>query len=139
MKPAFLLNAARQLISCLLNKDETRDCSGITVGTMLATTREVDLDYEGVLPAGSKGWVEYIDPENGEIEVLLEGAPLSPQGHWGNLMVLKPFHTEDIITALVAVPMQSEVPLAPHTTLPDFVSDKVDMTLRCVVNTMAAG
>jgi hypothetical protein len=70
----------------------------ITVGTPVTTTSPYETEL-GTLPVGAKGFVKYIDETTGEVGILMEG--LEPALiHWGNVLVLEPFHTEDLLAVL---------------------------------------
>lgn len=53
----------------------------------------------GVLPAGSKGFVNYIRETTGEVGILMEG--MEPAlVHWDNMLIIMPYDTEDLVEVL---------------------------------------
>lgn len=53
----------------------------------------------GVLPAGSKGFVNYIRETTGEVGILMEG--MEPAlAHWDNMLIIMPYDTEDLVAVL---------------------------------------
>jgi hypothetical protein len=79
------------LVSALVTK-------GVDDGLKLYTNVELVTAFttpDGELPAGSKGFVEFIDPENGTVELFMEGRPPALY-HWANILVLVPFQTDDL-------------------------------------------
>lgn len=91
MKPTFLLNTDLKPISALITKtDET----GIALHKSVELVREFETPH-GIIPAGAKGFVDYVDPENGTVEILMEG--IEPAlVHWGNIIILVPFQTDEL-------------------------------------------
>lgn len=98
MRPTFLLNMDMQPVSALVTK-------GVGDGLKLHAAIELVCEYTtdcGVIAAGSKGFVDYIDPENGTVEVLMEGIQPAVLA-WGNILILVPFDTDDLLACLRVV------------------------------------
>jgi hypothetical protein len=70
----------------------------IAVGTPVVTSAPYETE-RGILPAGAKGFVIYVDETSGELGILMEG--LEPAlVHWDNKLVLMPYDTEDLLAVL---------------------------------------
>lgn len=70
----------------------------IAVGTPVVVI-EPYVTERGVLPAGAKGFVIYIDETTGAVGILMEG--LEPALlHWDNTLIIMPYDTEDLLAVL---------------------------------------
>jgi hypothetical protein len=70
----------------------------ITVGTPVLVTCPYQTE-RGVLHAGAKGFVMYVDETTGEVGILMEG--IEPAlVHWDNMLVIMPYDTEDLLACL---------------------------------------
>jgi hypothetical protein len=99
MRPAIILNAQNKAVSVLVSWFEI---SALSVGTKVELVKDFETPY-GKISAGTKGFVDYVDPETGTIWLLMEG--IEPALiHWDNMLVLMPFDTEDILDCLVFTP-----------------------------------
>ena len=96
MRPSFLLNTELRPVSCYLPKAMD---GALTVGTEVKLTCDFETDY-GVIPYGTKGFVEFAEPTSGIVTLLMEG--LEPALlHWQNRLMLVPFDTDDLAVCLV--------------------------------------
>lgn len=96
MRPTFLLDLELKLASALVSKDTPH---AITTGTMVVLSTAFETPW-GVVPTGTKGFVEYVDDIDGMLVVLVEGAEPALY-NWGNKLVLIPFDTDDLADCLV--------------------------------------
>lgn len=96
MRPSFLLSADLRPVSALVRK---ADADAIPIGTSVTVVTPYTTPY-GEIAAGTKGFVEYVDPESGLMEILMEGIEPALL-HWGNLLILVPFDTDDLAACLV--------------------------------------
>jgi hypothetical protein len=96
MRPTFLLNSRLQAVSCFVNKEET---SGPTVGIRARLVKDFETPY-GQISAGTKGFIDFVDPETGLVSILMEGIEPALL-HWNNRLFLVPFETEDLLGCLV--------------------------------------
>jgi hypothetical protein len=70
----------------------------IAVGTPVVTSAPYETE-RGILPAGAKGFVIYVDETSGELGILMEG--LEPAlVHWDNTLIIVPYDTEDLLAVL---------------------------------------
>jgi hypothetical protein len=80
------------------------------VGIKLVFVRPFVTDY-GVVPAGTKGIVEFVAEEDGTTWVLIEG--IEPAlFHWDNRVVLAPFSCEELLACL-KLPVDKPMPIGP--------------------------
>lgn len=98
MRPTFLLNTDLQLVSALVTKGVE---DGLKLHTSIELVGEYTTEY-GKIDAGSRGFVDYIDPENGTVEILMEGIQPAVLA-WGNMLILVPFDTDDVLPCLRVV------------------------------------
>lgn len=92
MKKAFVTCAAGHLASAIVpNRQE----NALRLGARIVATRPLDLGYAAQIETGEMGTVDYIDPDTGMVEILLD---VWHRGldRWDNHMWLEPFGTEDI-------------------------------------------
>lgn len=96
MRPTFLLNEHHTPVSALVNRDQE---GALSVGINIELVKDYHNEY-GRIPAGTKGFVDYVDRESGQANVHMEGsAPALIQ--WENTLVLFPFTTDDLTACLV--------------------------------------
>jgi len=124
MRPTFLLNQDNQLISAIAHK------SHLSVGMCLMLTREYDTGY-GLIPAGTKGWIEVVHPEEGCVQVRWEGAEPALYA-WGNVLILVPFSTDDLTDALVVYDHKADLtgPTDPPQSKGRFASKRAKFAMR---------
>ncbi|MBW7970938.1 hypothetical protein [Bradyrhizobium sp. BR 10289] len=98
MRPTFALNCDLQPVSVIVSQDTP---NALRIGTSILFVKP-HLNEFGEIPAGAKGFVEFIDNVTGLHEILMEGAEpaLLP---WGNKIVLSPFESDDLASCLVVV------------------------------------
>jgi hypothetical protein len=105
MRTTFLVTPTRELVSAVRPKGAPHM---LTVGTALYLSQPYATEY-GVVPAGAKGFIEFLDQDDGTIWLLMEG--IEPAlFHWDNRLVLSPFTCEDLV-ACVKLPVDKRVPM----------------------------
>jgi hypothetical protein len=111
MRTTFVITPTHELVSAVRSQQEPH---ALTVGTRIVLATAYVTEY-GAVPAGAKGFVEYVDDYSGTIEVLMEG--IEPAlFHWHNTMVMTPFTCEDIV-ACIRLPVDKQLP-KPHQSVP---------------------
>lgn len=95
MRPTFLLNTELKPVSALITIGEH---DGVTMHTCFELVKDFETEY-GKISAGTRGFVDYIDPENGTVELLMEGIEPALIS-WGNIMIMVPFQTDDLAECL---------------------------------------
>jgi hypothetical protein len=97
MRPTFLLNSDCKPVSALASKAEPH---ALHVGLRVSLARDFETPW-GIVPAGSKGHVSFVDELTGSIDILIEGT-LPALYHWQDTLVLVPWETDDLASILVA-------------------------------------
>lgn len=107
MRTTFLITPSRELVSAIRTKGEVH---ALTVGTKVVFVRPFATD-NGIVPAGTKGIVEFVAEEDGTTWVLIEG--IEPAlFHWDNRVVLAPFSCEELVSCL-KLPVDKPMSVAP--------------------------
>ncbi|MHC2284405.1 hypothetical protein [Bradyrhizobium barranii] len=95
MRTTFVIDAYNRAQSDIQEIDQPHR---IAVGTPVVTAAPYTTEL-GVLPAGSKGFVNYIRETTGEVGILMEG--MEPAlVHWDNMLIIMPYDTEDLVEVL---------------------------------------
>lgn len=111
MRPTFLINLDLQLVSALASKSQPH---ALQVGHCLELTADFITPW-GNIPAGTKGFVDFVDDIDGLVELLVEG--FVPALHlWGQRLVLVPFATDDLLECLVCC-LRSVAPIKASATV----------------------
>jgi hypothetical protein len=95
MSVTFLLDYDLRPVSCVV-PDGTE--GALTVGLNVALVCDFATEY-GNIPAGTKGFVDYVHPD-GLVELLMAGTAPALL-HWGNRLYLVPFETDELADSLV--------------------------------------
>jgi hypothetical protein len=70
----------------------------LTIGSTIVLGAAYRTPY-GLVPAGTKGFVEYIDEPQGSVWILMEGMEPALL-HWDNRLIIVPYDTEDLVACL---------------------------------------
>jgi len=100
MKPTFLLNAERRLMSALVSA-----CAPVyrsATNARMAVAEDIDLGDYGVIREGTQGRVTHFDTEDGTLMLTLD-EPHPALRHWDNTLLLVPFLTDDAACKLKVV------------------------------------
>ena len=95
MRATFKLNTSRGLVSAIRSKGEPHT---LKVGVGIVLTKPF-LAQHGLIPAGSKGWIESVAADDGTLWIFMEGS-IPALAYWDNRLVLSPFETEDLAACI---------------------------------------